>query len=635
MSAATNPWVSAGLMVWLSASLWWLWQAAQGLKRDLVRRTYRQAPDFTLGVVIPLMSLRDSDELSRLLQALSRQDYPMASVQVHVVSALAQVPLSLPDELPLSWWQPPEPEACLLTTPASLQVWATQRLLASQAPDLLVFLQPSDLVRQDFLLQIANRAYEESVLQCYQAIRPSSDAEGWQHWQQTHARQNSRLSLAASFHAGLGLKLQSTGVVIKPSLLEKIPPASGVHADWSSYTLRLLARGVSPGWAPHAVVFKTPQTSWWRGVHQRLQAQLDSLSLARQSGAFVLKTAMSGQNLPLVSVLLGLLWQGLGSLRALVLLVLALNDLPLASVIVALLGATRLLALLIARIPAPEAIPYLAGLALIELATLPLWPLALYDRWHTRQLRQQQRTQQRQPSTRLNEALAPADNLLQEDGANYHGILDEMVSRHEQMTPATATTRESPATDVEADCEALQMPDTMQLRASWEDDDGEPVEMTAHQVHTINLSYGQRLVPCELHIHCEWDDPAAGGRSASVHYRLKLVYKTHRFTTGAHVHLLTAYDELADKLSRRGFALQSCGACAYFYQADEQLPLAVCAFGQPAADEPPTTADADGHITVATPSCPHFDNRFADSADASPAPLALDPAESETTLETA
>jgi hypothetical protein len=583
-----------GIAVWGVVALWWLWQAEQGRQKDMVRRTYLQAPELSVDIIIPLLHLRDSDELDKLLQALSQQQTDLSWIQVHIVSTLAPVPLPDFEGLTVRWWQAPLEDVGTAANPSQLQVWASHRLMASQAPDLFVYLQPGDRVRPDFLTHLITKAYEDSVIQCYMATRPARQTDGWQRWQQTESRLKSRLFLSGNYHAKMGLMVQASGLAIKPSLLEKVPPGTQPDADWTQYGLRLLARGVLPGWAPHAVVFQAPLDTGWQGLHQQLKAQFQALSLAASSAGFVFSTGLPQGNWPLVHGWFALLCQGLAPVGVGLALGLLWLNTSLAGMAFGVAATVGLLALLIARIPLAAAVGYGVGRGIFALLRLVAWPLVLFERVHQQRALAQQLAGQRQPHTRLNEALAPATNTLLDNEAGYHSILDDMVAQHDEAA-------------------------AYQAKGGHFSQDDQGLRLDSQQTHTVVLSYGQRSVTCDLVIHCNWQAPTPPSVAPPVAlYHLTLTYKTYRFQTQAHPGLITAYDELADKLTHRGFALKACGGCAYFYQDDEALPLAQCAYGLPGPNQPPSSANAQGEVSIATASCVYFEDRFASVTEDDP-----------------
>lgn len=237
--------------------LWMLFHAEQGRKRDLLRRVEAPMTDAHIAVLIAYTQPSQLNHLADLLDSLEEQAYPITRTTIHIATTeethadLLQLPLPSNTRL----WQHPG----FRIEMAALQGWLVERCLAQGGFDLYVFLQPSDIVKPDFLQAVVSRSFDAFVFQGYLAsrYRPVTPLEKVM---ALSMRLQNRLVNSGQYHAGGSARLMPSGWAIKQELLEMIPYSAGIQApgvhvlDHTAYALRLAMEKFRVVWAP---------TSWF------------------------------------------------------------------------------------------------------------------------------------------------------------------------------------------------------------------------------------------------------------------------------------------------------------------------------------------------------------------------------------
>ncbi|MCA9799610.1 MAG: glycosyltransferase family 2 protein [Cyanobacteria bacterium HKST-UBA04] len=285
--------------------------AELGRKKDLVRQIYKQQPAYRISLLIPFLDGTQGPALSQLLTALGQQDYPKAHVRVHIATTREHaVGLPVADQLPefvQVWVHPDEQVHIGQTDSGAMLSWLIERLLARGGPaSLFAFLDPTDIVRPDFLKNITIRATHSAVFQGYLALkRPMS---GW--FGKVYSlglRLVNRIENAGGFHMGLSTRLLSSGWVVRQELLEMIPYKQGVDVDHMEYTMRLAACGYPVQWAPNVVVYKDDRQTFETVMDKAPAVLMNRLRLLLTAGLPYLGKGLITFNFSLIDLALTLM----------------------------------------------------------------------------------------------------------------------------------------------------------------------------------------------------------------------------------------------------------------------------------------------------------------------------------------
>jgi hypothetical protein len=529
-----NALLAAGALLTLRHVLLVL-AAERGRRLDLLKQRYKANTRVPVSVLIPFLEQDQLPALQALVQAIREQTYPTTQVTLHVaVTDETKVAAEAIGSVRL--WLLPHYRA----TVGEATAWLIDRCLTQGSGGMLVFLQPGDMIKPDFLQNIVAKSFDSFVIQGYigQKHLPQSLLERVITVSQ---RLSNRVGNAGRYHLGLSCRLMDSGWAARQEVLEMVPYRRGDDTDNLEYTLRLALNNFRVTWAPSVMVYRdesAPMVPYLVGQvagvfnRVRLLAHYGLPLLTRffirldfgffewfltllKPPAFLTGTAL---------ILMGLLSPWL-ELRPEVPLGLAaaLLSLQLVSLLVARCPFSDLISLLLAT-----PVVYVWGLLALPWATLN----AISHSWVRRESRK------------------PPKRYLQET----HNRLNEMALV-EQMA--------------------------RQVLAQNEEGDEEPLPPRSHKpepprelAQTVSLSNGDRQVPCQLKTEI---DPTHKT------FRMTLQYKTVAFSTATYKLLDQAFYELQSKLMDKGLTILTCGSCGYFYNplTDNQGGVSgVCLYGK-------------------------------------------------------
>ncbi|MEB3206738.1 MAG: hypothetical protein VKK59_05255 [Vampirovibrionales bacterium] len=578
--------------------LWMLFHAEQGRKRDLIQRVEAPMTDTQVAILICYTQPSELNNLADLLDALEEQAYPVTRATIHIATTeethadLLQLPLPSNTRL----WQHPG----FRIEAAQLQGWLVERCLALGGSDLYVFLQPTDIVKPDFLQSVVNRSFDAFVFQGYLAsrYRPVSPLEKLL---ALNTRLQNRLVNAGRFHAGGSAKLMPSGWAIKQELLEMLPYAAGINAagvqvlDHTAYGLRLALEKFRVAWAPNIVVYQDEYQPASQKLHCLVASALYKSKLWWQFTPLLLWRSLSRLDAEPLLALLNLVeipafWVGLGCFSLALLDALPQLSIWGGAITWLILGLSVMVVhavgLLIARSRLDDIISTIFWTPLLYIAAAVLSPWGLVQCLMARLFRYRQvGYRSKSPLVkRFNEALTPAQPASQANSIEAQTLSSPIASKsspsHDPLldTPHDALVGLSPAASSVMSVQALSEPDT---RVKW-----------------VPVTNGSRQVECQL------SASQAQLPDGSHRYSLVLEYKGIAFQTAKYRGLDQAYYELHAKLADRGLTIMTCGSCGYFYNpaSDGHLSSSgVCLFGK-LSKSVDILSDA---VTVTSQACAH------------------------------
>ncbi len=235
-------------------AFWVLYCAEQGRRHDLIRHTPIQRNDFEIAVLIVLQNDDDAKALMDLLTCGKAQTYDPTKVLWMVLSAL-------PDSAEVSksegiqnfkWLE--APPSTYASKEAILQ-WGLHRFFSTHRSDLIIYLNPHDLIKPDFLSHTASMAYQYDVYQGYIAHRDFGEGL-LSRSLGILTRLHSRIQSVGRSHGGLGLLFRSSGFAFKPSILERFPIQYDEHLGFAPWSITLNQAGLLVRWVPQMIVYQ-------------------------------------------------------------------------------------------------------------------------------------------------------------------------------------------------------------------------------------------------------------------------------------------------------------------------------------------------------------------------------------------
>ena len=571
-----------------------LFHAEQGRKHDLLRRVETPMTDTQIAILITYTQPSQLNSLADLLDALEEQAYPVTRAMIHIATTeethadLLQLPLPSNTRL----WQHP---GFRIEAPA-LQGWLVERCLALGGSDLYVFLQPTDIVKPDFLQAVVNRSFDAFVFQGYLAsrYRPVSPLEKLF---ALTARLQNRLVNAGRFHAGGSAQLMASGWAIKQELLEMIPysagiSAAGVHVlDHTAYGLRLALEKFRVVWAPNIVVYQDDYQPASQQLHVLVERVLYQAQLWLNFGPLLLWRSISRFDAAPLQACLNLVelpafWVGFACFSLALLDLLPQLSIWGGATTWAILGLSVMIlhaaGLAVARSRLDDLVSTIFWTPVLYLTGALLSPWGVVQCLMARlfRTRQESHTGKSPLLKRFNEAI-PAKLMDQDIRPSAAPITSPPL--------APATLLDTP-------------PDTLVglPKASPAMTLSEESATTDTRVKWVPVTNGVRQVECQLSAS---EDRLPDG---SHRYKLVLEYKGVAFQTAVYRGLDQAYYELHAKLASRGLTIMTCGSCGYFYNpaagaSGVSAPAGVCLFGKlgKAVD---VVSDA---VTVTSQACQH------------------------------
>ncbi|MEB3244797.1 MAG: hypothetical protein VKJ06_02290 [Vampirovibrionales bacterium] len=577
------------------AHLWGLFKTEQGRKQDLLRKPEALTAPNTethVAILLPYTQPSHLNHLADLLDALEEQAYPITRYTIHIATTedthadLLQLPLPSNAKL----WQHPS----LRFEPANLQAWLIERCLAANSGDLYVFLQPTDIIKPDFLQAIVNRSFDAFVIQGYLAsrYRPITPIEKLT---TLATRLGNRIDNALRYHTGGSAILKESGWAIKQELLEMVPyvPATGNLLDHLAYTIHLNLEKFRVVWAPTATVYQDDYAPLSQQIQHVTESTLYRLSLALRYAPKLIWQGVSQFKLGALKLALDLFklpayWIGFSAL-----LLTAFGALPawqiwggtLSWLIVsATVFTLHVAGLAVARSKPADYVTTLFWVPISYLCALALSPWGLVQCALNQTLRQRKNgigLGHSKPLSRFNEAMPALANTPQDEYAPEAGFAQRLNAAQQaqgQQPPHNTGYMSTPNLPAQNWTPAEAADSTNESRIKW-----------------VPVTNGTRHVDCQLKTITEED-----GR-----YTLILEYKGVAFQTARYRILDQAFYELHSKLGSRGLTILTCGSCGYFYNpasaAAGSRVTGVCLFGKLGKTVDVVT-DA---VTVTSQACPH------------------------------
>lgn len=591
-----------------------------GRKQDLIKHIYKSGTDFQIAVVIPYIDARKLGAFQELIQALTKQDYPMSRVGIHVVATEDKV-YGLPDQADLpanvKVWTYPAKNAsrghCLS--------WLIERLLAAGGPSkLFVFLDADDIVRPDFLRNVTTRAFDCFVMQGYVALkRPPRGIVA--QVQALSVRLINRIENAGRFHMGLSSKLLNSGWVVRQEILEMLPFRQGQDIDCQEYTSLLNLNGYRVNWAPNVVVYRDDKVDFLSLLKDAAHSFINRLRLTVQYVPQLLLKGVTRLDFNLFEQAWSIVKPphfvvgAIGVVGAVILLKQPLfpSSFYLWSVFVLGFWTTQLLSLAVARCSFKDVLFFIFATPLVYVAGLVMFPISLLNAVAEAFMGAGNRSQRVRVGKRFDESLPPRNNSvlaktknrgkaarnsqrllpsLQDDtmlydeddtflsdisqqplsGLNERMDLDQPLSQFASIYEDKLTEPEPlPVRPVSENFAPQPQPQPQQQLP-------QPVAFNAMQPYEektmIPITNGKNTISCLLRSIRETD---ASGEPT---FYLIFEYKTLTFTTARYRLLDQAYYELLTKLREKGFNITSCGSCAYFFRPPAgSVPEAYKEFG--------------------------------------------------------
>jgi Glycosyltransferase like family 2 len=558
--------------------------AEGGRKQDLVRRSQVQGFDFDVMILLPFYDEKQYLALVDCLACLTAQQYPEHKVK-WVILATANVQayqanfetLAGKNGSPLIWLNAPSNQ-----TKDTLLSWGCSNALSQYPAQLVAFLDPSDLVKPDFLNQLTAKAYSHQVIQGYVASREYKS--GW--FNQLigiETRIASRIETAGRFHAKKPLILRTSGFAIKTTLLEQLPwPAvEGNQASWL-YSLALAQHEIPIVWAPTVVVYQRSNPSLGNAIQVFWQEVTLRFTLGLQSFGLIFKRTSPSA---ISSIELTSYWWATPSALSLTTAVALIfgglqfnqpNTQTTGIVLAVMVIGLQLATFGVSRLPWQEWIAY----ALLKPLFLTLSLLALpfllvqnslqqigrliHNLSNTNQP-QKTNTATKTPSARVQQTLMPTPEKKPAEEA-----LPYWLSSNESAN-TTVTKPDHLPKQLFAETPPLKpIIDVAVLENLWEKTVAS--FQTIAPTYTVPLLFGTKSVEALIEVETT---PSKG-------IQLTLQYKQQSFKTATYPLFSQAFYELQEKLSPYNIQINSCGGCAYYYQpasamqATQQKQVGLC-----------------------------------------------------------
>lgn len=257
-----------------------LFFAEIGRRDDLRRTTSKTPPPFRFAIIVTMLDEIEKPALNQLINTLLNQNPSLGSPvdgmsrhpDIYVVSPTAvHEPLitishTFPEMvhfIPYPAEQSSQVDRCNETL-GKMHAWAVERLLAIGGNTrLFVFLEATDIVKPDYLQQIALKAAYYPVMQGYLAMKKLGEDMTSRNIGLKQRLLN-RIEQAGRFHLGLSAALQPTGWSIHQDVLEKVPMDRFLMDYPKAYGLVLNRVGYRVHWAPNMVTYKDENLSFWQ-----------------------------------------------------------------------------------------------------------------------------------------------------------------------------------------------------------------------------------------------------------------------------------------------------------------------------------------------------------------------------------
>ncbi|MBY0405182.1 MAG: hypothetical protein K2X66_14890 [Cyanobacteria bacterium] len=604
-------WLVALGVVLIVRQLCLILAAEQGRKHDLIKKLYKANLDFHVSILIPFLDSSKLDGLLSLVKSIEDQEYPATKISIQI----AATEQTVTDLAPFHF----KPNIKIWTFPAlksntgDVVWWLIERCMASGGAGLLVFLKPNDIIKPDFIQNVAARSFDANVLQGYVAIkhRPSSIIGKVVALSE---RLTNRIDNAGRYHLGMSCHLMDSGWVIKQEVLEMIPYQRGWDLNNLEYTIRLNLQNFKATWAPNMVIYTDEQSDFIQQLTDSIGTFCNRIALTVVYGYRLLFNAIEEweysyfeQFLTIIkppNFLLGAFLVFMGTLSNA-----GVNPIPTSATSWTILAVgffiVQLLSLFVARCRAADYITFFIYTPLVYFAGLVCLPIGIINYISGLIIlaggSKEEKNYRKSVTTRFNEALDPYPSLLEsetqltsikQDLATLVGMNGSGSLKNKSIHTASSSTSAASITP-----QPLEQPHPRQsTRAESTRQKKQPSE----QSKIVSISNGVKEIECTLKTVIQFN--ADGDET----YQMSLQYKTVAFSTASYRLLDQAFYELHGKLKSHGFTLMTCGTCGYFYNPAADMRGAVknsgvCLFGK-IGKEVNLQTDA---VTILSPDCPY------------------------------
>jgi len=558
--------------------------AEQGRKQDLVKRINKNNQEFQLSILVPFLDANDHPALLALLHAISEQEYPASKVAIHLVTSEESrrdlIPQSLRPNVKV-WQYPGEhPRYEYAMT------WLIERCLAAGGNGMFVFLKPTDIIKPDFLLNVAARGLDSFAIQGYVALKNPPETP----LAKVHAlstRLFNRIGNAGRYHLGMSCRLLDSGWAIKQEVLEMIPFYRGMDLDNLEYTIRLNLENFRVNWAPNVVVYSDSSVPFLEHFTLCAGSFFNRLNLLGRYGPLLLSRLIFRFDFNYIEQLLSLVTPPYFlTLMALALVTAAKfktvslpipGDALLWAIITAVTLVLNVMALVVARCKSTDYTAMVVYTPISYLFGLIASPVALYGYFKTVLSRQAKggSAYRKAKMTRFNEDLAAPPDLYDEKAGKQviHGLLKrnaphETMPHHEELSIASGKRQAARKTTLPPEFLEPQ-PGNGPALAGISTPTAAHIRRPSETVRSVPLSNGKREVSCRLRTLTTFGED---GRES---YQLTLEYKNMAFSTESYRILDQAFYELQAKLMSRGLSIITCGSCGNFYNPTVDVPDAI------------------------------------------------------------
>jgi hypothetical protein len=504
-----------------------------GRKFDLVKRRYRNHPEFNFAILIPIINKDQWQAFAVLLAALTQQSYPLELIQIHLLvpePLKEKLQTSLQSPLNVTFWGFPKIFGREKRVGIELINWGVERLLAlGGTPKQIVTLTAEDIIKPDFIEQLAYKAALYPAVQSYMALKRKPTT-----WlamlNALNQRLFNRIEQAGRTHLGFSAKLQTTGWMIHQDVLEKVPLFWALGTYPEGYQLLLNRAGYNVHWATGVMVYQNETLDWKVVLAGYKQKILSRIHFIVEGSQALLSPKLLFQK-PLAWV--DHLWQLIKppdlmiGVTLFLLLIIAIGfDLSISSflqfVFFAYL-ALSLISLVVARFSGLDILFYTFAAPLGTVAILLALPAYIVF----------------SVLKQLFEPISGPEN------------------KKENYKVKTASVQPLEPTQNHSD----QLINELMQNQFSETDNGlkeSPLPNHLKQPHELVISNGTQRITCQVTLLAKFDESV-------YRYQMLLHYKGATFETNYYPLLDQAFYELQAKLQDRGFYVFSCGSCAFFY----------------------------------------------------------------------
>ena len=397
-----------------------------------------------------------------------------------------------------------------------MHAWAVERLLAIGGNTrLFVFLEATDIVKPDYLQQIALKAAYYPVMQGYLAMKKLGEDMTSRNIGLKQRLLN-RIEQAGRFHLGLSAALQPTGWSVHQDVLEKVPMDRFLTDYPRAYGLILNRVGYRVHWAPNMVTYKDENLSFWQYVKTECLAISSRCKLFVSQLPATIQFALTRRQ-PVVA--LNQLWDILPLPHAYMgFVMLLLWGSTLSTPYSGFIGSVffmyvllQVAKLFVARIRFQDAL-FCSGLVvwyrLVSMAVMPYLILTMV----------------------FKDVLTPlfANNTMSHGNRKQQGLFNLTETTRKLQLPNISLADEAWANKVQTEESVVQPINKPSIKPSI----------------TAQLSNGEKILDCLIVIN-EQDSQ----------YQLQLSYKGNTFSTGYYPDQDDAFEALQDKLMQKGFTI--------------------------------------------------------------------------------